>query len=267
MANGHERVTSIMLGDEKMTSGVNSASESESRYFDSVISDEGEFNPFLERGWDTLRRRFEVMVSPPENARLLDVGCGTGQSRQIYDRKITPSLYTGVDLSKNAIEVARVKFPDSHWTVCDACALPMESEQFDIVAFSSVLHHIPDFGRALVEAHRVLKPGGKVFAFDPNLLHPAMRLFRDPKSRFYKPEGVSPNECPLHPAKLWSAFEQAGFSAIEQRGQSDLPYRAVAPRGLNTLLTAYNAVDRLWEASGLGRRYGTFVITCGQKKR
>ena len=249
------------------TSGslVNTAADTESQYFDSVIENVGEFNPFLNRGWDTLRRRFEEMVSPGLEARLLDVGCGTGQSRQIYDRVILPANYTGLDLSAKAVELAESKFPDSHWLVADACALPLEEGEFDVVVFSSVLHHIPEFSRALVEARRVLKPGGTVFAFDPNLLHPAMRLFRDPKSRFYKPEGVSPNERPLHPKELWSAFKQAGFIGIEQRAQSDLPYRAVAPRGLNTLLKTYNAVDKVWEQCGLGRRYGTFVLTCGRK--
>ena len=242
---------------------VNAAADSESRYFDSVVAEEGEFNPFLDAGWNTLRQRFETMIQPKSGSRILDVGCGTGQSRQLYIAHA--GKYTGIDLSQNAVDTAAQRFPDSEWLRADACALPFADNSFDIVAFSSVLHHIPDFGRALSEAHRVLTPGGKAFAFDPNLLHPAMALFRDPKSRFYKPEGVSPNERPLHPRELWKAFEVAGFEELQQRAQSHIPYRAVMVQRLNAMLKAYNAVDYVWEAIGLGSRYGTFVITVGRK--
>ena len=111
----------------------------------------------------------------------------------------------------------------------------------------------------------VLEPGGRVFAFDPNLLHPAMALFRWPKSPFYIAEGVSPNESPLLPGTLRRAFEAAGFADIRQRCLSGIAYREVAPRGINALLSVYNAADRVFEAVGLGRWFGTFVLTCGRK--
>jgi ubiquinone/menaquinone biosynthesis C-methylase UbiE len=133
------------------------------------------------------------------------------------------------------------------------------------VAFSSVLHHIGDRAGALAEAQRVLRSGGWVFAFDPNLLHPAMLLFRHPRSPLYSAEGVSPDEQPLLPSVLRREFATAGFAAVGQRCQSDIPYRQVAPRGLDALLGLYNRADWLWEKSGLGRWLGTFVVTWAQK--
>lgn len=242
---------------------VNVVAESEAEYFNKYVGDDGEFDPFLEQGWATLRMRFETMIKPTRPLRFLDVGCGTGQSRQIYAAWAEP--YTGIDLSQKALDRAKQKFPNDTWLYADACEMPFENDSFDVVAFSSVLHHIPDYGLAVQEAFRALKPGGKVFAFDPNILHPAMKLLRDPDSKFYKPEGVSPNERPLHPTALYRAFEVAGFQPIQQRAQSHIPYRAVAPKGLNAALTAYNILDRLWEGVGLGKRYGTFVITAGIK--
>jgi ubiquinone/menaquinone biosynthesis C-methylase UbiE len=128
-----------------------------------------------------------------------------------------------------------------------------------------VLHHIPDFPLALREGWRVLRPGGHAFAFDPNLLHPAMALFRSPKSPLYTAKGVSPNEAPLLPGQLHAAFTAAGFVHLRQRAQSDLAYRQVAPRVLNACLRAYNFADHWFERVGLGRWFGTFVITSGQK--
>jgi SAM-dependent methyltransferase len=241
---------------------VNESAPRERAFFDRMVRDRGEFNPFADRGWQTLARRFERWVASGRPLDLLDVGCGTGMSRRLYAAHAR--RYVGIDLSAEALAVARERFPDDEWLLADACALPFADGSFDVVAFSSVLHHIPDFTAALREARRVLRPGGKAFAFDPNLLHPAMALFRHPRSPLYSSQGVSPDERPLRPAALRAAFRDAGFVRLRQRGQSDIPYRHVAPRLLNAALTAYNAADWAWEHVGLGRWFGTFVVTCGR---
>jgi SAM-dependent methyltransferase len=243
--------------------GSGSVAQRERDHFDRLIRDRGDFNPFADRGWRTLARRFEAFVAPERPLDVLDVGCGAGRSRQLYAAHT--AHYVGVDLSAEAVALARARFPASEWQVADACDLPFPSRSFDIVAFSSVLHHIPNFTDALREAARVLRPGGRAFAFDPNLLHPAMALFRHPSSPLYSPEGVSPDERPLLPKELRRAFAAAGFVDLLQRGQSDIPYRSVAPRLLNACLSAYNLADRVWERVGLGRWFGTFVVTCGRK--
>jgi ubiquinone/menaquinone biosynthesis C-methylase UbiE len=242
---------------------TDTATQRERAYFDQFVASEGEFNPFTQHGWQTLARQFEQAVQPQEGFRILDVGCGTGQSRKLY----TPRArhYLGIDLSERAIAAARARYPESDWLAADARALPFATGSFDVVAFSSVLHHIPDFPVALREAVRVLRPGGQVFAFDPNLLHPAMALFRHPRSPLYLPQGVSPDERPLQPWYLRQAFQKVGLGAVRQRCLSDIPYRAVAPRLLNACLAFYNVADRLWAWSGLGHFFGTFVITWGCK--
>jgi dolichol-phosphate mannosyltransferase len=241
----------------------------EGEYFDSVVAEQGDFNPFADGGWQTLRNQFKQRVarpSPPPDAgspRLLEIGCGTGQSHKIYEG--LTSLHVGIDLSESAVRVAAKNFPQSKWLRSDACQLPFADNSFDIVAFSSVLHHIPDYTEALKEAARVLCPGGRIFAFDPNLLHPAMLLFRAPKSPFYLSAGVSPNERPLLASQLRSAFEKAGLEKIRARGQSNIPYRHVAPKLINAMLSVYNTADWLLDASGLGRWFGTFIVTTAQK--
>jgi len=242
-----------------------SASEIESQYFDRVVSGSGDFDPFKPRGWKTLARRFTEMIRLESPVRVLDVGCGTGQSRQIYAAHA--SRYTGLDLSAEALRVARGRFPESEFIHGNACRLPFAERIFDVVAFSSVLHHIEDFAAALIEARRVLTPGGQVFAFDPNLLHPGMALLRHPKSPLYLAEGVSPNERPLLPSELRIAFTKAGFENIRQRCQSDIPYRSVAPKLVNAFLSVHNICDWALEHSFLGRCFGTFTITCATKAR
>jgi SAM-dependent methyltransferase len=238
-------------------------SVAEGDYFNALVCSRGEFNPFTQSGWNLFADIFDRMVAASSPVSILDVGCGTGQSRQIYIRHA--SSYVGIDVSEKALAVAREKFPESEWICADACAAPFEDGRFDVVAFSSVLHHIPDFTLALNEAMRLLKPGGIAFAFDPNLRHPAMALFRHPRSPFYLSEGVSPNERPLMPGALRVAFADSGFTDIRQCCRSGIPYRAVAPKLLNACISIYNTVDWLWAHLGLGRWFGVFVVTCAAK--
>ncbi|HEX3358895.1 MAG TPA: class I SAM-dependent methyltransferase [Tepidisphaeraceae bacterium] len=242
---------------------MNDASKAEAAYFDGLIAEQGEFNHFTPRGWRTLARRFAQWIDIPRPFDVLDIGCGTGQSREIYIPHCRS--FTGVDLSESAIAMARRKFPESQWYVANATALPFPEASFDVVAFSSVLHHIPDFRSALHEAMRILRPGGQVFAFDPNLLHPAMALFRWPKSPFYSSNGVSPNESPLMPGRLRRDFQQAGFVDLHQRAQADLPYRSVAPKLLNACLSLYNSGDWLMARTHLDRFFGSFILTAARK--
>lgn len=235
----------------------------EQAFFNQLVAEEGDFNPFADLGWQRIASLFREFLRRPGPISVLDVGAGTGRSRQIYID--SASRYVGVDLADEAVACARRRHPESEWVVADACDLGFPDETFDVVAFSSVLHHIPGFDRAVREAVRVLKPGGSVFAFDPNLLHPAMALFRWPKSPLYSPVGVSPNESPMLPSVLRRGFRNAGLVRIRQRCRSGIPYRAVAPKAFSRGLSAFNVCDALWQASGLGRWFGTFVFTYGEK--
>ena len=236
----------------------------EAKFFDALAIKQGEFNPFHQRGWQTLRRAFGKMVHIHAPLELLDIGCGTGQSRQIYVD--SARRYIGIDLSLESLVRARKEFPHNPWLAADASRLPFEANQFDVVAFSSVLHHITDYRQPLREAMRVLKPAGQVFAFDPNLLHPAMALFRHPRSPLYRSAGVSPNERPLLPQALREAFASAEFVEIQQIARANIPYRAVAPRLLNAMLSLYNLGDWMMDKLGIGRWFGSFIITVGRKR-
>lgn len=245
-----------------MKQGTSAARERESQFFDDLVRCEGEFDPFAPAGWATLQKRL-VEFAGAGPFRVLDVGCGTGRSRQIY--AAVASQYAGVDRSLAALALASSHEGGVRLVDADACELPFAAASFDLVGFSSVLHHIPDFRPALGEAFRVLRPGGLVFAYDPNLLHPAMALLRHPSSPCYRPEGVSPNERPLLPSQLRRAFTEAGFVELRQRIQGNIPYRSLAVGKLNRWLRLYNVLDRLAEQIGIARLFGPFTITVARR--
>ncbi|HID18400.1 TPA: class I SAM-dependent methyltransferase [Candidatus Bathyarchaeota archaeon] len=84
--------------------------------------------------------------------------------------------------------------------VGDARKLPFPSNVFDTVLALSFLHHVPDYWNAVREIMRVLKCGGKVVGWEPNIYHPYLITF----TNFL---GLS-NEKPLNPRKLLNVYRR-----------------------------------------------------------
>lgn len=89
---------------------------------------------------------------------VLDVGCGAGRDGVVL--RDAALDYTGVDLSASAIDVCATFGLDA--LRADAIALPFEDNTFDAAWSMSTLMHLPgdDFGLALAELARVVRPGG-----------------------------------------------------------------------------------------------------------
>ena len=95
--------------------------------------------------------------------RVLEIGCGVGTDGAQFAN--AGAIYTGIDLTDAAIDLARKNFAAhgliGDFRVADAEKLDFENESFDIVYSHGVLHHTPDIQAAVNEVHRVLKPGGR----------------------------------------------------------------------------------------------------------
>ena len=95
------------------------------------------------------------------DARLLDIGCGTGWlARHFGD-------YTGVDGSPSAVEQAARHGRDVRLAdVADP--LPFPDASFDAVVLKDLLEHVADPVAVVAETRRLLRPGGRVFASSPD---------------------------------------------------------------------------------------------------
>jgi SAM-dependent methyltransferase len=94
-------------------------------------------------------------------AKLLDVGCGTGWLAEHF------SDYTGIDGSPEAVDAAQAKGRSIvQGDVGEP--LPFGDAAFDGVVLKDLLEHVADPVAVVREAHRVLKPGGRVFASSPD---------------------------------------------------------------------------------------------------
>ena len=96
--------------------------------------------------------------------RILDAGCGSGPLfAALRDRG---AVVSGFDASSGMLELARRRLGDgADLRVADLGGpLPYPGGTFDDVVASLVLHYLEDWGPALAELRRVLKPGGRLIA-------------------------------------------------------------------------------------------------------
>lgn len=110
--------------------------------------------------------------------RLLDFGCGDGNSC-IYFRKHFENMpIDGVDVSEESIKKASEKnIPNAVFKTFDGLKTPYADNTFDVVFTSMVFHHIEHelHHDILQEIHRVLRPGGRFYIFEHNPINPLTR--------------------------------------------------------------------------------------------
>jgi SAM-dependent methyltransferase len=100
-------------------------------------------------------------VAGGDLGRLLDIGCGDKPFRSF----LSPRRYVGVDLLRfGGGMVGAVAAAD---VFADGLRLPFRSGAFDTVVAFQVLEHTPLPGQVLGEAHRVLRPGGRLIVTVP----------------------------------------------------------------------------------------------------
>jgi ubiquinone/menaquinone biosynthesis C-methylase UbiE len=119
------------------------------------------------------QRSFKLLDTKPKH-HILEVGCGTGDDARMIAEKIGPEgKVVAVDNSKEMINEAQKRHKEKglplEFVVGDTTALDFDSEIFDGCHFDRLLIHVPDPDKAVQEMVRVLKSGGRLVAFEPDL--------------------------------------------------------------------------------------------------
>ncbi len=104
-----------------------------------------------------------------DGARVADIGCGDGALTRLMTR--LGARVTGIEPSAGQLSRARAAelAGDEVYLQGVAEALPLPDASLDVVLFFNSLHHVPveHQARALAEAARALKPGGRLCVIEP----------------------------------------------------------------------------------------------------
>jgi SAM-dependent methyltransferase len=150
-------------------------------------------------------------------SELLDVGCGSGLAMVIAaQRGAVPS---GIDISPGLLGVARERLPQADLREGDMEELPFDDAAFDAAIGINAFQFAGDPRRALAEAARVLRPGGRLVASlfaapersQGTLVHEAMSTLIPPEQ-----EGDHAPYALSAPGNLEAAMGDAGLTVVDQ---------------------------------------------------
>ena len=119
---------------------------------------------------DVLRRLIKLL---PENASVLDVGCGAGHP--VSTTLAAHAIVTGVDISEAQAQAARAVLPDTATVIQgDITALEFPPESFDAIVSFYTLFHVPreEHHGLLRNIARWLRPGGHTLLTTARTNHP-----------------------------------------------------------------------------------------------
>jgi ubiquinone/menaquinone biosynthesis C-methylase UbiE len=174
------------------------------------------------------------LIPASPDGRLLDVGTGTGRVLELLAPRVRQAL--GVDASKAMLALARSRLSGPNFTHCavrlaDMYRLPLLDSSFDIVVLQMVLHHAEDPAGAVLEATRVLVPGGRLLVIDlaqhertdltGKLAHRWSGFSDDAMNRILTDAGMEGRDPlaisgPL-PIRIWPAVRTAATSTVSTR--------------------------------------------------
>lgn len=133
-------------------------------------------------------RLLQKFLIKKSNNHVLDAGCGTGAAFAYLKRF---GDIVGVDLSDDALRLARLVHIGKV-KKADIINLPFPSSEFEVVMCLDVLYHrwVGNYGKAIGEFHRVLKPKGLLFLREPafNWLRGSHDMVDFTQHRFSKKE-------------------------------------------------------------------------------
>jgi len=139
--------------------------------FDQVYDQYDLMNDFISLGIHRLWKKNLInMMNPSQNQNLIDVACGTGDIAKLFLNYVNKrSQITCVDPNKHMVNKGKEKlnkFKNLNWIISNAEKLPLSDNKFDFYTISFGLRNTKNLNKALAEAHRVLKPGGRYLCLE-----------------------------------------------------------------------------------------------------
>lgn len=103
---------------------------------------------------------------PDFHGRVLDVACGKGATTRHLLRHFPACRVAGINISRKQLATGRQNVPEARFLAMDAVALGLASDSIDKMVCIEAAFHFDTRERFLLEARRVLKPGGQIVLSD-----------------------------------------------------------------------------------------------------
>jgi len=166
----------------------------------------------MEKGHRPVGEQAIEMMAIPTDARVLDVGCGSGWATRSFAEKALGGRVVGIDIADEMIKLAREtssSVSNVEFKVASAENLPFRNAEFTHAFSMESLYYYADLPAALGEIRRVLGPGG--------LFVTVVDLYEE---NLPSHQWVDQLKLPvqlLSSAEYRSLFERAGFAKVSDR--------------------------------------------------
>lgn len=140
---------------------------------------------YLKFGDERTRAASELLARVPlaHPERVVDLGCGPGNSTALLRERWPEARLTGVDNSPQMLERARRDFPTTEWVLGDAAAYAPDAP-IDLLFANAVFHWLPDHATLFPSLIGKVRPGGVLAVQMPqNFEEPSHRLMREVRDR------------------------------------------------------------------------------------
>ncbi len=139
--------------------------------FNQVFNKYDLMNDFMSMGVHRYWKKSLInMMNPRDKRKLIDVACGTGDVGKLFlDSTNKEAEITCVDPNKGMIGQGKQKlsnYKNIKWVISPAEKLPLTENSFDYYTISFGLRNTKNLNKALSEAYRVLKPGGRYLCLE-----------------------------------------------------------------------------------------------------
>jgi ubiquinone/menaquinone biosynthesis C-methylase UbiE len=190
---------------------------------------------------------------PANSENILEIACGTGQVTRLLKEKFSNAKITATDINPDMLSVAKNVVGEGgnvEWKVMDAQELDFPDNTFDCVICQFGIMFFPDKQKAVNEAYRVLKPGGKYIfnTWDSMDNLPVSKLSNDTVVSFFKDDPPQFFKIPFsmyEPAEMETLLKNAGFKNISVTNiklEGSSPTAADAARGFTMGNPTYLAI-------------------------
>ena len=138
--------------------------------FDNVYDKYDLMNDFMSLGIHRIwKKTLITLMNPSKNKTLIDVACGTGDIGKLFLETTNNNKIICVDPNKGMINKGKIKlnnYKNIDWIVAPAEKLPIKDNSCDYYTISFGLRNTKNLDKALSEAYRVLKPGGRYLCLE-----------------------------------------------------------------------------------------------------